>query len=68
MGFFSKFFIFLALIEQEKYFVVIIALILSVIGAFYYIRLIKIMLFNSDKSDYLFLNNLSFTEKNFIIF
>jgi len=51
-GFFSKYFIFLSLIEHHFYLLSLIAIILSVIGSFYYIRIIQISYFK-DSSDFL---------------
>lgn len=68
IGFFSKFFIFLALLEQENYLIVCFALIFSVIGAFYYIRLVKIILFNNNNTrDYTLIFPLIFVEKLILV-
>jgi NADH-quinone oxidoreductase subunit N len=40
-GFFSKYLVLLAAINNNQYFVALIAIIFSVIGSFYYLRLIK---------------------------
>ncbi len=45
-GFFGKFYIFLAAIEAELYTLAIIGVLTSVVGAFYYLRIIKIMYFD----------------------
>ena len=45
-GFFGKFYIFLGAIEAELYMLAIIGVLTSVIGAFYYLRIIKIMYFS----------------------
>ncbi len=45
-GFFSKFYIFLAAIEAQLYTLAIIGVLSSVVGAFYYLRLIKIVYFD----------------------
>jgi NADH-quinone oxidoreductase subunit N len=42
-GFFGKLFVFLAAIEAGLYFLSIVGMLASVIGAFYYIRIIKVM-------------------------
>ena len=52
-GFFSKYLVLLAAINNNQYFVALIAIIFSVIGSFYYLRLIKWMFFR-DSSDYLY--------------
>lgn len=48
VGFLVKIGIFLAAIETSMYFVAIISILCSVISTFYYIRLIKIMYFESS--------------------
>ncbi len=45
-GFFGKFYIFLAAIEAQLYTLAIIGVIASVVGAFYYLRIVKIMYFD----------------------
>ena len=45
-GFFGKWFIFLAAIEAKLYALAIIGVISSVVAAFYYLRIIKIMYFD----------------------
>ncbi len=47
-GFFAKFYIFKAVIESEMYLLAIIGLLSSVIAAFYYLRIIKIMYFDKE--------------------
>ena len=51
-GFFAKFYIFLAVIEMKMYFLAIIGLLSTVIAAFYYLRIIKIMYFDKEKERY----------------
>ena len=51
-GFFAKFYIFTAVIEQSMYFLAIIGLLSTVIAAFYYIRLIKVMYFDEQREKY----------------
>ena len=51
-GFFAKFYIFTAVIEQSMYFLAITGLLSTVIAAFYYLRLIKIIYFDSKKEKY----------------
>ena len=46
-GFFGKFYIFLAIIEAEFYPLAIIGVLSSVIAAFYYLRIVKMMYFDS---------------------
>lgn len=45
-GFFGKLYIFLAAVEAQLYALAIIGVITSVIGAFYYLRIVKIMYFD----------------------
>ncbi len=45
-GFFAKFYVFLAAIEAELYTLAILGVLSSVVGAFYYIRIIKVMYFD----------------------
>ncbi len=51
-GFFAKFYIFTAVIEQSMYFLAIIGLLSTVIAAFYYLRLIKIIYFDKPKEKF----------------
>ena len=51
-GFFAKFYIFTAVIEQSMYFLAIVGLLSTVIAAFYYIRLIKVMYFDEQRKKY----------------
>lgn len=45
-GFFAKFFVFRAAIDAELYVLAVVGLLASVVGAFYYLRIIKIMYFD----------------------
>ncbi|MDA8559804.1 NADH-quinone oxidoreductase subunit NuoN [Candidatus Pelagibacter bacterium] len=51
-GFFAKFYIFKAVIEQSMYFLAIVGLLSTVIAAFYYLRIIKIIYFDPEKEKY----------------
>ena len=51
-GFFAKFYIFLSVIEQSMYFLAIIGLLSTVVAAFYYLRLIKIIYFDNPKEKF----------------
>ena len=51
-GFFAKFYIFMAVIEQSMYFLAIVGLLSTVIAAFYYLRIIKIIYFDKEKEKY----------------
>ena len=48
-GFFAKFYVFIAVIDAKMYSLAIIGLLTSVISAFYYIRVIKIIYFDKSK-------------------
>jgi len=48
-GFFAKFYIFMAVIESQMYALAIIGLVTTVVSAFYYIRIIKIIYFDKSK-------------------
>mgnify|MGYP001337174278 CR=1 FL=1 len=45
-GFFAKFYVFMSVIENEMYILAVIGLLTTVISAFYYIRIIKIIYFD----------------------
>jgi NADH-quinone oxidoreductase subunit N len=45
-GFFAKFYVFLAAIEANLYALAVIGVLASVVGAYYYLRIIKIMYFD----------------------
>ena len=49
MGFFGKFYVFIAAIESQLYILAVLGVLASVISAFYYLRIIKGMYF--DESD-----------------
>jgi len=51
-GFFAKFYIFLAIIEDKMYFLAITGLLSSVVAAFYYLKIIKKMYFDAEKEKY----------------
>ena len=51
-GFFAKFYIFMAVIEQSMYFLAIVGLLSTVIAAFYYLRIIKIIYFDNEKEKF----------------
>ena len=52
IGFFAKFYIFLAVIEVEMYSLAIIGLITTVVSAYYYLRVIKIIYFDRPKKPF----------------
>ena len=51
-GFFAKFYIFKSVLEQSMFFLAIVGLLSTVVAAFYYLRLIKIMYFDKEKEKY----------------
>ena len=51
-GFFAKFYIFKSVLQQPMYFLAIVGLLSTVVAAFYYLRLIKIMYFDKEKEKY----------------
>ena len=48
-GFFANFFVFMSVIERELYALAIIGLLTTVISAFYYLKVIKIIYFDDVK-------------------
>ena len=51
-GFFAKFYVFIAVIENELYFLAIVGLVTTVISAFYYLKIIKIIYFDDNKKEF----------------
>ncbi len=51
-GFFAKFYIFMSVVESEMYTLAIVGLLTTVLSAFYYIRIIKIMYFDEPKKSF----------------
>ena len=51
-GFFAKFYIFKSVIEQSMYFLAIVGLLSTVVAAFYYLRIIKIIYFDPVKEKF----------------
>jgi NADH-quinone oxidoreductase subunit N len=45
-GFFGKFYVFYAAIQAHLYWLAIVGVVLSVVGAYYYLRIVKIMYFD----------------------
>jgi NADH-quinone oxidoreductase subunit N len=45
-GFFAKFYVFSAAVQAELYVLAVIGVVASVVGAFYYLRIVKIMYFD----------------------
>ena len=57
-GFFAKFYVFMSVIESEMYTLAIIGLLSTVISAFYYLRIIKIIYFEEITSPFDDIKNL----------
>ena len=51
-GFFGKFYIFIAAIESNLMLLAIIGILASVISAFYYLRVIKVIYFDENKNSF----------------
>ena len=51
-GFFAKFYIFMAVVKVEFYTLAVIGLVTSVISAFYYLRIIKIIYFDPSQEKF----------------
>jgi NADH-quinone oxidoreductase subunit N len=54
VGFFGKFFLFLSAFKVGNFGVVVLASVMNVISAFYYLRLVKCMFFDEGEARYLF--------------
>ncbi len=52
-GFFAKFYIFLAAINAKLYALAVIGVLASVVGAYYYLRIVKVMFFDTPKESFL---------------
>ena len=51
-GFFAKFYVFMAVIESDMYALAIIGLVTTVVSAFYYLRIIKVIYFDKPKKEF----------------
>jgi NADH-quinone oxidoreductase subunit N len=51
-GFFAKFYVFKSVIEQSMYFLASVGLLSTVIAAFYYLRIIKVIYFDEEREQY----------------
>ena len=51
-GFFAKFYIFISVIEESMYFLAIVGLLSTVIAAFYYLKIIKVIYFDEEREKY----------------
>tara|TARA_B100000029_G_C16759312_1_gene661207 strand:- start:62 stop:496 length:435 start_codon:yes stop_codon:yes gene_type:complete len=65
-GFFAKFYVFMAVIENEMYILAVIGLLTTVISAFYYIRIIKIIYFDKSVGPFDQIKKISVTGTVFI--
>jgi NADH-quinone oxidoreductase subunit N len=52
-GFFAKFYVFAAAIQSELYALAVIGVLASVIAAYYYLRVVKIMFFDDPQASFL---------------
>ncbi|MGR6431234.1 NADH-quinone oxidoreductase subunit NuoN [Rhizobium sp. PAMB 3174] len=51
-GFFGKYFVFVAAIEAKLYALAVIGVLASVVGAYYYLRIVKLMWFDQPKGEF----------------
>ncbi len=51
-GFFGKMYVFLAALEREMYILVIVGLLSSVVAAYYYLKVVKVMYFDEAKDKF----------------
>jgi len=51
-GFFAKFYVFMSVVESKMYVLAIIGLLSTVISAFYYLRIIKVIYFDEIKKPF----------------
>jgi NADH-quinone oxidoreductase subunit N len=65
-GFFAKFYVFMTVIENSMYTLAIVGLLSTVISAFYYLRIIKIIYFDEIKSPFDKIKNLGITSTVFL--
>ena len=65
-GFFAKFYIFMSVIENEMYTLAVIGLLTTVISAFYYLKVIKIIYFDDLKMPFDQIKNINITSTIFI--
>ena len=67
-GFFAKFYIFKSVIEQSMYFLAIIGLLSTVISAFYYLRIIKIIYFDDESNSFDDVKNLGISTTLLLVY
>jgi NADH-quinone oxidoreductase subunit N len=65
-GFFAKFYVFMSVIENGMYTLAIVGLLSTVISAFYYLRIIKIIYFDEIKYPFDKINSLEITSTVFL--
>jgi NADH-quinone oxidoreductase subunit N len=65
-GFFAKFYVFMSVIESGMYTLAIVGLLSTVISAFYYLRIIKIIYFDEIKNPFDKIKNLGVTSTVFL--
>ena len=65
-GFFAKFYVFMSVIESEMYVLAVIGLLTTVISAFYYLRIIKIIYFDKFIKPFDQIKNISITGTIFL--
>jgi len=65
-GFFAKFYIFIAVIENKMYTLAIIGLLSTVISAFYYLRIVKIIYFDDANNSFDQIKNLGISTTLFL--
>ena len=65
-GFFAKFYIFIAVIESKMYTLAIIGLLSTVISAFYYLKIIKIIYFDDASKSFDQIKNLGISTTLFL--
>ena len=65
-GFFAKFYVFMTVIENGMYFLAIVGLLTTVISAFYYLRIIKIIYFDEFAGSFDRIRNFSITGTIFL--
>ena len=65
-GFFAKFYVFMSVIESEMYVLAVIGLLTTVISAFYYLKIIKIIYFDRLIKPFDQIKNISITSTIFL--
>ena len=65
IGFYSKLFVLFSAISISEYFISIIAILVSVISAYYYLKIIKVLYTEENKTSNLYKQNYNISEDNF---